>query len=94
MLLSEMGCRVRTPSTIYCDNQSTILIANHDTQHERSKHIEIKNVLIKDEIKGGKIRVEWVQSSQQKADILTKTLTPPTFLSLRQHLVHEVNVSQ
>jgi hypothetical protein len=79
---------------IYCDNQSTIIIANHDTHHERSKHIEIKNFLIRDEIKGGKIRVEWVQSSQQKADILTKTLTPPTFLSLRQHLVHEVNVSQ
>jgi hypothetical protein len=94
MLLSEMGCRVRRPSTIYCDNQSTILIAKNDTQHERTKHIDIKKFLIRDEIKGGEIRVEWVSSSQQKADIFTKQLNPPTFLSLRQHLVHEVNVSQ
>jgi len=89
-----MGCRVRRPSTIYCDNQSTILIAKNDTQHERTKHIDIKKFLIRDEIKGGEIRVEWVSSSQQKADIFTKQLNPPTFLSLRQHLVHEVNVSQ
>lgn len=94
MLLGEMGCKVRKPATLICDNQSSIAIAKHDRDHERTKHMNIKYCLVRDEIKRGEIDVKWVASKDQIADIFTKTITPHFFFQHREKLVHEMNMNE
>ena len=33
---------LKSPTTIHCDNQSSIILAKHPVVHQRSKHIDIK----------------------------------------------------
>ena len=78
-LLTDMGFKVNQPMIMYCDNQAAIQIAAHDTHHDRVKHIAIRHFFIRDEIKSGAIKMEWVSTQQQMADIFTKTLGSTLF---------------
>jgi hypothetical protein len=89
-LLTEMHIAYKTPTTIYSDNQSAIKMTQHDTLHDRSKHISIKRSFVKEAIATQRISIEWVSSQQQRADTLTKALTPAPFLQQRQHLVQQI----
>ncbi|KAJ9563183.1 hypothetical protein OSB04_008343 [Centaurea solstitialis] len=40
-LLSDMGAPQKSPTPLWCDNNSAIQIAHNDVFHERTKHIEI-----------------------------------------------------
>jgi hypothetical protein len=87
-LLTEMNMKVRIPIIVYEDNQATIKISENDTHHDRTKHIDIKYHFIRDDIKNKLIKLEWVTTDEQVADILTKTTTGPTFIQLRNRLLH------
>ena len=54
---------------------------------ERSKHIDIRYHFIRDEITNNEVAVKWVRTEQQVADIFTKMLHAPRFISLRDRLV-------
>ncbi|KAL0294285.1 UNVERIFIED_CONTAM: Retrovirus-related Pol polyprotein from transposon RE2 [Sesamum radiatum] len=43
-ILEDMGEKQEEPTTIYCDNKSTIAITKIPVQHNRTKHIDIKGV--------------------------------------------------
>jgi hypothetical protein len=83
-----MNMKVRIPIIVYEDNQATIKISENDTHHDRTKHIDIKYHFIRDDIKNKLIKLEWVTTDEQVADILTKTTTGPTFIQLRNRLLH------
>jgi hypothetical protein len=87
-LLHELDIQVETPTTIYVDNQSAIRISENDSAHSRTKHIDIKHHYINDLINQGEVKLEWISTDNQLADIFTKTLQPSTFISLRDRLIH------
>jgi len=93
MLVSEMGYQVRKPILIHTDNQSAMNITKHDTEHGRTKHVDIKHSFVRDEIKKGEVEIKWISSQQQMADTFTKTLTPSVFLTHREKLVQKVSES-
>ena len=64
-------------------------MTRNDAHHTRSKvkHIDIKHHFIRDEIAKKNIRLEWVPSEDQYADILTKALLPRLFLKFQSVLV-------
>jgi hypothetical protein len=66
--------KVQIPVTIYCDNQSAIALAKNDTFHQRTKHIDIRYHLIREHVEAGRIKMEFVPTAEQQADILTKRL--------------------
>jgi hypothetical protein len=43
--------------------------------HERSKHIEIKYYFIRDKFQEGEVKLEYIPTDEQTADILTKPLS-------------------
>ncbi len=94
MLLSEMGCKVRSPIVIHSDSQSAISITTHNSDHARMKHIKIKNHYARLSIMKGTVILKWVRSEENIADIFTKTVTPNTFLNHRRQLVSEFSESQ
>jgi hypothetical protein len=91
ILLEEIDIQVETPTIIYVDNQSAIKISENDSAHDRTKHIAIRHYYIRDCIDDGSVKLEWVRSEDQLADILTKPLTPSTFTSIRDRLIQSNN---
>lgn len=89
-VLTEMNYNVHTPITI----MSAIKIAQHDVEHDRTKHIDIKHHFVRDEINNKHIEVKWVRSEQQVADIFTKTLSPTLFERHAHSLVHLIQQQQ
>ena len=59
---------------IHCDNQSCIKLTENPIFHDRSKHIEIRYHFIRDCVQRGVVKLEYVTTNEQVADILTKSL--------------------
>lgn len=63
--------------TPYCvDNISVILIHQNSIQHSKTKHIGIRHHFIKDNMQKGKIKMMYIRTDNQLADIFTKLLDP------------------
>lgn len=73
MLFGLFGQALR-PSVIYSDNQSCIKLTENLFFHDRSKHIEIKYHFIRDYVQKGAIKLEYISTNEQVADIFTKAL--------------------
>jgi hypothetical protein len=59
---------------IYCDNTSTISISKNPVMHSKMKHIPIKYHFLQEQVAEKNIRVEYVGTKEQVADIFTKPL--------------------
>ena len=82
-IMMELRLPFKTPMKLYCDNKTTISIANNLVQHDRTKHVEIDHHFIKEKLEGGDICMPFIPTSQQIADILiTKGLLKPNFDAL------------
>jgi hypothetical protein len=86
-LLTELGLLFKSPSTIWCDNQSTVQISKNNIKSERTKHISTKYSFIVDSNKQGIILSQWISTVDQQADILTKSVSRIIFERLRNQLM-------
>ena len=69
-----------------CDNTSAITILKNLIQHSRTKHIDIKYHFIRDHILKRDIEYKFVSTSDQLADILTKSLDENSFVSIHKRI--------
>ncbi|GJW00598.1 retrovirus-related pol polyprotein from transposon TNT 1-94 [Tanacetum coccineum] len=67
---------------IFHDNTSVIAISNNPVLHSRTKHIDIRYHFIRDHILKGDIKLHFVPTDLQLADIFTKPLAEPSFTRL------------
>ena len=86
-LLGELGWPQTEATTLQCDNQPAIAIASDDVHHARTKHIDIRHHFIREHIRSGALRMQWVSTQQQQADILTKALGPILFTRFRSRVL-------
>jgi len=86
-LLCEIGLRQNSTPLIYGDNQSTQTLSKNGIKSERTKHVSTKYGFIYDEVSNKRIRLQWVPSAEQLADILTKALARPLLERLRNRLM-------
>jgi hypothetical protein len=54
--------------------------------HERSKHIEIKYYFIQDKFQEGEVKLQYIPTDEQAADILTNPLFRIKFAYFREKL--------
>ena len=73
MLVGLFGQTLR-PTVIYYDNQSCIKFTENPVFHDRSKHIEIRYHFIRDCVQKGAVKLEYISTDEQVADIPTKSL--------------------
>ena len=71
-----------------CDNQSALaMVTRPGAMHARTKHIDVRHHFIRDAVKSGEARLQWVPSADQLADIFTKALDRHTFIRLREKVM-------
>ena len=71
------------------DNKSTIALAKNLVYHDQSKYIDTKFHFIRQCVQTEAIELEYVNTNEQLADILTKPLASQQFLELRKKIGSE-----
>ena len=71
---AELGVISSDAMPLYCDNNGTIALAKEPKSHQKSKHIERRFHLICDYLEKGYVEVKKVDSTDNVADPLTKSL--------------------
>nr|GEV54460.1 hypothetical protein [Tanacetum cinerariifolium] len=75
--IRKLVSKIRFPSKesirIMSDNKAAIQIPENPVQHDRTKHVEVDRHFIKEKLEVGIIKLPFVKSEDQLADILTKT---------------------
>ena len=69
----------KEPTKIYCDNMSAIAMTKNPVFHARSKHIELRHHFVHELVSKREIHLEFINTSDQPADILTKAVTVEVF---------------
>ena len=84
--LQDFQITCTPPISILCDNTSAISISKNPVMHSKTKHIPIKYQFLREQVLEQKVKLEYVPSKEQVADILTKPLPRETFEYLRQKM--------
>ena len=86
-LLKELGLYISTGSTVFGDNQSAIAVSKNGVKGERTKHVDIKYNFVTETVDRGDVRLKWIPTTEQLADIFTKASHGPVFTLLRKQLM-------
>ncbi|XP_021773559.1 uncharacterized protein LOC110737517 [Chenopodium quinoa] len=73
-LLLELHCPIDKATLVYCDNVSAIYLSDNPIQHQRTKHIEMDILFVREKVARGHVRVLHVPFRHQIADIFMKGL--------------------
>nr|GEW31620.1 copia protein [Tanacetum cinerariifolium] len=71
---------------IYCDSKSAIALSCNRVQHSTTKHIAVRYHFIKEHVEKGTIKLYFVKTDYQLADLFTKALLEDRFNYLVCHL--------
>ena len=85
-LLEGMKMEIKEPVVMFCDNTSAINISKNLVMHSKTKHIAIKYHFVRELVQDKEIRLEYVHTKEQIAEIFTKPLPKDSFLCLRGKL--------
>ncbi|KAF0729711.1 hypothetical protein Ae201684_012771 [Aphanomyces euteiches] len=85
-LLEEMSFVVNSPTYLHVDNQSTIQVVHRSSSHDRTKHIRLRFHFIKDLVEEGMIKLRYINTKEQVADILTRGIVLAHFEKLQSML--------
>jgi len=91
-LFTELGYDITAPSVISEDNQACIKMVTNPGISGRNRHFAMRMHWLREQAANGSIVFEYVPSADQQADILTKNLPSPTFLSQRDTLVQDTHL--
>ncbi|XP_071717990.1 secreted RxLR effector protein 161-like [Rutidosis leptorrhynchoides] len=80
-LLTELGQAIEVEGGVvmYCDNMSSIRLAENPIFHARTKHVEVHYHFIREKVLMGEIRLAHVGTNDQFADVFTKSLAGNKF---------------
>jgi hypothetical protein len=84
--LQDLQVQFSEPIPIFCDNTSAINISKNPVMHSKTKHIPIKYHFVREQVAEKNIKLEYVGTKEQIADIFTKPLPREAFEYLRQKL--------
>lgn len=85
-VLFDLGFELVSPVEIFEDNQSVILVASQDKCENKLKHIDIKLSFVQDIVRKKLVKISYVESKLQQADIFTKGLNSVQFNKILSYL--------
>ena len=78
-MIAEIGFPHTGACQLLCDNKAAISISENPVQHDRTKHVEVDRHFVKEKLETGLIKLPFIRSEDQLADILTKAVNGKTF---------------
>jgi len=84
--LQDIQVTCHQPIPILYDNTSSISILKNLDMHSKTKHILIKYHFLREKVLEKKVKLEYVPSKEQVADVFTKPLPHDSFEYLRHKL--------
>ena len=73
-MLKDLIVPIKDPNLIYCDNMSSIHLAQNPVFHAHTNHIEEHYHFIRDRIQARDVDLQHISTNLQVADIFTKAL--------------------
>ena len=74
------------PIDLLCDNQGAIALAKDNKFHTRTKHIDLRHHFIREAVEEEKIKVTYIPTDENVADIFTKALARPKCMAFVERL--------
>ncbi|CAI7915684.1 unnamed protein product [Closterium sp. NIES-54] len=75
-LLTDLGEQPRSPPVLYVDNKAMLALCREHRLEHRTKHIALRYFLARELQQHGQLRLAYVASEANTADIFTKALAP------------------
>lgn len=85
-ILRELGVPQPAATVLHGDNQSALCLTGNPEHHSKTKHISTQYHYVRDQVTNGYIAVQYVESANMRADILTKALRPELHTAGLAHL--------
>ena len=82
-LLRELNFEQSHATPLLCDNSAAVLLCGDQAFHNRVKHLDVKYHWIRERVEKEEMVVGRIPTSGNVADILTKALPGPRFVTLR-----------
>ena len=77
---------IERPIKIFCDNRAAIFFSKNNKSGSRSKHIDIKYLRVRENIKRHEVFIEHISTELMIADPMTKGLPVKLFKSHVEHM--------
>ena len=77
--------RIEKPLRINCDNKTAELYSKNNRSSSKSKHIDIKFLVVKERVQSLQVLIEHINTNSMIADPLTKGLPPKVY---HEHVTH------
>ena len=85
-ILDDLQQDNKEPTTLFCDNMSTIAMTRNPIFHNRTKQIEIRHHFIRELVDKKEITLQFYRTDEQLADIFTKAISSEKFIYFSQEL--------
>ena len=76
---------IEKPMRINCDNKAAQLYSKNNRSSSKSKHIDIKFLVVKEKVQSLQVSIEHISTNSMIVDLLTKGLPPKVF---HEHVTH------
>jgi hypothetical protein len=77
--LADLEVKYAAPIPIHYDNTSAINVSKNHVLHSKTKHIPIKYHFLREKVTNQVVKVHYIPTTEQIADIFTKTLAKTPF---------------
>jgi hypothetical protein len=79
-LIEHMGIKLQYPIIVRVDNVGAIYIGNNFSTSQRTKHIDVRAHFVREFIEDGILKIIFIRSEDNDADIFTKNTSEETFI--------------
>ena len=70
------------------DNEEAIKMATNRFSSRRTRHVDVKNNIVRDAVESGVVRIHYVKSGEQHTNVLTKALAVNKFETYARFLLN------
>ena len=85
--LGELNVAYNTPD-IFTDNQASMEWSKNAGQHQRTKHVALKYFFVRDIVRDRVVKIRYISTKENVADILTKSPSKQIFSYLQPRLMN------
>ena len=89
-VLKELGNTNDDVIVLFEDNKSCIQFTKNNNVHKRSKHIDQGYHYIRELVADNKVKLEYIPTDMNIADLFTKPISSERFMNLRDKFIVEL----